>query len=350
MKKSISYITFIQTRKNHDVFYSLITSCIDDNLKLVVFKIDDYEYTIIRGENKKKIGLFSLIYLLLLYVPQSKFIILEEVYRIRCLRALFLKFFDFKTIYIVHNVNRFLYNKTKYRLRFHSLLTLLYSQKEILSREVPYISTYCIPFQLHAKPALLACNVPQPPLTFTLIGDVDQNRKDIFTVLDSFIRILNDGYNIKLQLLGKIKSPEIKNMLIKLNSPNIIYYSEFIPEDKFLIEIARSDFLVLSVNEKFEIDKISYEIYGKTKATGIYYFAMSFGIPTLVNNEYYLDDYLKSLAFTFQNTDELYQLVKRLLIGQLVPDRQRILDSSSKWKKNIFEDLSCFKNFINGEL
>ena len=126
-------------------------------------------------------------------------------------------------------------------------------------------------------------------IVITIPGMIAQNRRDYL----GLIRVLNLYYKkhtnsrIRICLLGRIVGEHAKQLKEAIDSineefgPRVKYWVEFIPDDEFERQLAKSHLFMSNLKVIISSD-ISNEIYGITKETGIAYAIAKYAKPAIV--------------------------------------------------------------------
>jgi len=142
-------------------------------------------------------------------------------------------------------------------------------------------------------------------LKIVIAGSLEKKRKN-FAYISKFTTILADsGHNIELHFAGSIPKSSIPFLhnLIKQETScfKIITYNRYLPQEEFDSILQNADLLFMPMTSSTRY-KIYRETYSKSKISGGINDLIKTGKYSLIPNWYQIDENLKPLVFTFDET------------------------------------------------
>lgn len=163
-------------------------------------------------------------------------------------------------------------------------------------------------------------------LKITIIGAIDEKRRDYEECLNSLVSIFNTDNPpvIELTILGKSTTEygiQVVSRLKKIVHPNfkLITFNNQVPEKEF-IKCIQDTHLIISPITKNASTDIFKEIYGKTKTTGSILDFLKFGKVTLVPSHYSPPNEIKEYMISYTDSNNLEEIIVDLLNSNKLND------------------------------
>lgn len=361
MKKKL-LIVFLNYKQNHLSFYSFLVNRVFNNIEIDILQCEPNEIAIKETDRvrvhylDKNESLISFFNSNKLLFKQADLLIFEELYTFNLVILIKIILYGHKSLQIVHNANKFLNRKCSFNLRslfafiffkiiknyIKGIIVVSQTVKEyIIEKKLLKKNVYYLPFN-DAKGVINFPNKStEAPITFTIPGTVNTERRNYKIFLKVFLRILekHPQYKFNLNLLGKIvKIDEEVQVLIdrfkKTNSQTLNVWNDYIDDKTYENELLNTNFLIGNINVEYTENNVK-EIYGQSKETGVLFLMLKYKITTLLPDEYSYSKFYEGLIINYDNTEEnLYNTILSLL-------------NSKKYKKNI--SLANHDNYVQEE-
>jgi glycosyltransferase involved in cell wall biosynthesis len=155
----------------------------------------------------------------------------------------------------------------------------------------------------------------------TIIGSVDQRRRQYEPVIDAF-RQLTPLINrpVKLSLLGKASGKYARNVIHELKNLesdtfNLEYFDDQVKQDVFDDVMSKTHIVLSPVNLQNSTE-IFGEIYGKTKISGSLLDVLRFPKTMIIPAEYNLDSDFKTLFDQYNDALDLKNIILKYLSNE----------------------------------
>jgi len=202
---------------------------------------------------------------------------------------------------------------------------------------------HCMPFSLHINEPLII-EKPKVTVNFLITGSLTEHARDYFSVLSVFESIWKEG--IKTAKLTVLSSPKtdygykVYNEMQRLGDLGypITYFSGWIPEQQFVSETRKADFLIAP---------ILHEYYGAGEITSVEVESVRMGTPALYPDWYFVDDNRKASSILYSSFAHLKELVTgfAINISSIWPIRESAKKNVEELcVENVSEKLNEFLN------
>lgn len=250
--------------------------------------------------------------------------------------SLLLFLLNFRIIITVHNVNTF-FNFTQNKRNIKSMAKKLLinyiktrADKFIVLNE--YIKDYAknfteedievIPFKLPINNKNLINNkklYKKNMIKIVIPGTVNDERRDIFNLLEIIEKILNKRKDLLFIFLGKLDKKNTKKIIqrkfifLKKNfDNNIIWFENYVSQEKFNAYMIQSNIILAPLNKEIRVYGGSKELYGISKASGAEFDAYKYGKKLIIPYFYRIKNPRIKVIY-YQNYKELHKLLKEIL-------------------------------------
>ncbi len=167
----------------------------------------------------------------------------------------------------------------------------------------------------------------------TVIGGLDQRRRDYQAVLDAFGLVLPElSRSCSLTLLGTPRGSyghALQRKFKRLIRPGfrVATYDAFVPQQEFERVLRQTDFLIIPVLEKTRYTVFT-ENYGRTKISGNIYDMIRYGKPALLPQHYSLDPDVARMAGRYSGTADLARQLQQWIEGESLNARLAAVEQS----------------------
>jgi hypothetical protein len=190
--------------------------------------------------------------------------------------------------------------------------------------------------------------VQQQKITITIPCTVNSELRDYQSVLNAIQQIkelLTEQIQLVLLGMPKDDGKEIIKSFTTLNHDEIevITFNNFIPFPAYQKWLLSTDFLILPLKE-YGRNHIYKEHIGYSKISGGINDMIRFGVPALMPEHYPVDDDLKQITHSYNNTQEL----SRLILNWVGTKRKAALGTLSSLERTLLKQQ--FDQKINGLL
>lgn len=153
--------------------------------------------------------------------------------------------------------------------------------------------------------------------TIIVPGSIEQKRKDFDLVLN-VVEALGPGKS-SLVLLGEPRGDYGNTIIARVKEMNnrgylIKYFTGFIPEQEFELEMKMSDIVLIPVNIHTSFAGIR-EIYGQSKISGAVFDAIRYGKPAIVPEELSIPAKASNSFLKYSDEQCLINFIQKLLIA-----------------------------------
>jgi len=204
-----------------------------------------------------------------------------------------------------HNYTRFLLPKVIKSLK--GLIVHTKKAKQLALAEGYRNPIHCMPFSLHIKQKKIIKN-PQNSVHFLITGSITERSRDYFSVLSLFESIWEKGIKgAKLTVLSSPKTNygyKVYDEMQRLKNKGypIKCFSDWIPEQQFVSETAKADFLIAPILQGY---------YGAGEITSVQVESIRMGIPAFYPDWYSVDENQKDSSIFYTSHDHLKELIIR---------------------------------------
>jgi hypothetical protein len=240
-----------------------------------------------------------------------------------------------------HNYTKYLLPKVVERLE--GLIVHTEKAKQLGLSEGYSKPIHCMPFSLHIKqPSIIES--PKDSVQFLITGSITERCRDYFSVLSLFESIWNDGITTaKLTVLSSPKTDygyKVYNEMQRLGDKGypITYFSGWIPEQEFVSETAKADFLIAPILEEY---------YGSGEITSVEVESVRMGTPAFYPDWYFVDNNRKESSIFYSSFIHLKKLVTYYAtnISKVRPVRARARKNAEELSvENVSKKLNDFLN------
>lgn len=206
-----------------------------------------------------------------------------------------------------------------------------YNMKEFLSTKSDK-NTFVVPFGLFREQEKESTIKKEKVFTFVIPGTIDLNRKNLSVIREATLLFnKQDLKKFKVILLGRpVRDSDknfVKNWKEEIGSA-LKYYDEFIPDTIFENTLKDADIIMGVLNMNYQDKYGNEEVYGVSKDTGIEAHAIAYRKPLLINEEYEVDSFLKTLTIKFKEGKDCYNKMYLLMQKKEAMNNQALcLDS-----------------------
>ncbi len=202
-----------------------------------------------------------------------------------------------------HNYTKYLLPRVLQRLK--GLIVHTEKAKQLGLSEGYSNPIHCMPFSLHIKQSSIIENL-RTRVHFLITGSITERSRDYFSILSLFESIWEDG--IKTAKLTVLSSPKtdygykVYKEMRRLESKGypITCFSGWIPEQKFVSETAKADFLIAPILKEY---------YGAGEITSVEVESVRMGTPAFYPDWYFVDDNRKDSSILYSSFTHLKELV-----------------------------------------
>ena len=149
-------------------------------------------------------------------------------------------------------------------------------------------------------------------------GEVNIRRK----FYNNFLNLAKDYPNIQFILLGKFSNHESKTELTrrmeKDNIENLITFDDYVSVEDFKSQMNNATVLFTDFNLFYENSDF-FEIYGKTKDTGISYLMREYSLPAIISGNFKNFPELNEFTITFFDYNTL-----KMKFDVFIADKNRL--------------------------
>ena len=246
------------------------------------------------------------------------------------------KFTGFRTFRELahHNYTKFFLPRVVGRLQ--GLVVHTEKAKQLAVNEGYNKPIHRMSFSLHVK-SHSAIDRSKESVHFLITGSISERSRDYLSVLSLFESIWREGIkSAKLTVLSSPRSAygyKVYNEMQRLDDSGypITYFSGWIPEQEFIREAAKADFLIAPILQEY---------YGAGEITSVEVESVRMGTPALYPDWYFVDSSRKASSILFSSSFHLKELITRY-----ATDIPAVWSIKEKAKKNA-EEL-CVANVSN---
>lgn len=244
-------------------------------------------------------------------------------------------------ILTIHNINNFINNSFSFNLKtlLKSLIRkLAFKKSDIINVYGDNLKKYLIremspekpittlPFSVFENNILEERNYNNK-LKIVIPGAVDSKRRNYKIVYEVTKKLITNGFDFKLVLLGSPTDKDLIKSFEKLGD-NIKTYKSFVPEVEFKKQMLSSDLIWNNINKYYVLDDIVEE-YGLTKETGINFSVIRYATPAIVSSDFKIMSEIESSYFVYKDEEDLYNQ-----IINIINNRSILKNKSKQCKRN----------------
>ena len=191
-------------------------------------------------------------------------------------------------------------------------------------------------------------------VTITIPGMIDSSRRDYSTILNAYELFLkhSEKKNIKIVLLGRILNNTEKKIIDRIDHINTIggniqYWNKYIEEEEFGLYLSSTNYILSNLNT-FYRGKESFEIYGITKETGIFYSTVEYGKPIILSQESVLPSIYNKFSIRYHDEKSLADIFSKISLNKKYKFEKIAVEN--EYIDSIDEEINMFNIMLHEKL
>ncbi|MDX1589272.1 MAG: hypothetical protein R3296_10050 [Oleiphilaceae bacterium] len=201
-----------------------------------------------------------------------------------------------------------------------------------------------VPFGYLGEPVHESAPPEEGCVTIAVTGTVTNQKKDYDLLFNALKQCLNDlEHPIKLVFLGSTNANDGKSIVnrfrsLESDSFSLDYSEGYISSEAFERKVASADFFVAPIQTVVRCRKY-YEVYGKSKMSGVENDILVFRKPSLVISDYPVGREMEKVVDYFERTEDSLALqISKWVNDRVFDERKAAFDTMTGYRKEVIAD------------